>query len=175
MQVVPPTAMKSITPLTNAGSTDFPLADAAKILILWISQEDFTSSVHLLRMALQLTSQTGKRCQCDSSVLIAAIVRKVCRKLSVNGSVLADEIVMKVCPTFHGETAKEMTNRSQNRKKASLPRRLAATRSSTQGSPAKSGEELTSKNGISAVLTVLIVTKARFASDEGLGQFGKPY
>ena len=63
MQIVPLTAMECITPHTNAGSTDFPLADAAKILILWISQEDFTSSVHLLRMALQLTAQTGKRCQ----------------------------------------------------------------------------------------------------------------
>ncbi len=63
MQVVPPTAMEHVTPHTNAGSTDFPLTNAAKILILWISQEDFTSSVHLLRMALQFTSQTGKRRQ----------------------------------------------------------------------------------------------------------------
>jgi len=63
MQVVPPIAMESITAHTNAGSTDFPLADAAKILILRISQEDFTASVHLLRVALQLTSQIGKRCQ----------------------------------------------------------------------------------------------------------------
>ncbi len=31
----------------------------------------------------------------------AAIVRKVCRKLSLNGSALKDEIVTKVCPTFH--------------------------------------------------------------------------
>ncbi len=63
MQVLSPTAMESIAPHANAGRTDFPLANAAKILVLWISQEDFTSSVHLLRMALQLTAQTGKRCQ----------------------------------------------------------------------------------------------------------------
>jgi len=63
MQVVPPTAMESITPHAHAGCADFPLANAAKILILGIGQEDFTASVHLLRMALQLTAQTGKRCQ----------------------------------------------------------------------------------------------------------------
>ena len=63
MQVVPLTAMECITPHTNTGSTDFPLANAAKILVLWISQEDFTSSVHLLSVALQLTSQTRKGCQ----------------------------------------------------------------------------------------------------------------
>ena len=63
MQIVPPTAMERITPHANAGRTDFPLANAAKILILGIGQEDFTSSVHLLRMALQFTSQIGKRCQ----------------------------------------------------------------------------------------------------------------
>ena len=57
MQVGPPTAMERITPHANAGSTDFPLAYAAKILILWISQEDFTASVHLLGVALQFTSQ----------------------------------------------------------------------------------------------------------------------
>jgi len=38
---------------------------------------------------------------CDSSVAFAAIVRKVCRKLSLNGSALKDEMVTKVCPTFH--------------------------------------------------------------------------
>ena len=63
MQIVPPTAMERITPHANTGSTDFPLTHAAKILVLWIGQEDFTSSVHLLRMALQLTTQIGKRCQ----------------------------------------------------------------------------------------------------------------
>jgi hypothetical protein len=55
--------MERVTPHTNAGSTDFPLTNAAKILVLWISQEDFTSAVHLLCVALQLTSQIGKRCQ----------------------------------------------------------------------------------------------------------------
>jgi len=47
----------------NEAIFDFTLANAAKILVLWISQEDFTSSVHLLRVALQFTSQIGKRCQ----------------------------------------------------------------------------------------------------------------
>ena len=55
--------MERITPHTNAGSTDFPLTHAVKILVLWVSQEDLTASVHLLRMALQFTSQIGKRCQ----------------------------------------------------------------------------------------------------------------
>ena len=63
MQIVSLTAMERVTPHANAGSTDFPLANAAKIVILRVSQEDFTAAVHLLCMALQLTSQTGKRCQ----------------------------------------------------------------------------------------------------------------
>ena len=63
MQVVSLTAMERVTPHANTGRTDFPLADAAKIVILRVSQEDFTAAVHLLCMALQLTSQTSKRCQ----------------------------------------------------------------------------------------------------------------
>ena len=45
-------------------------------------------------------------------VAFAAIVRKGCRELSLNGSVLKDEIVTKVCPTFHFGTVAVPRKRS---------------------------------------------------------------